>query len=286
MASTGPEAHDLRVEAGDPAGHDAGERGDAELAGLGVAHDDHGGGPVVERAGVAGGDRAALAEHRLSSASLSRVVPGRGPSSLVTTVPSGSGHRDDLPVEEAGLLGGHRPRAGTATANSSCSSRVTPLVLGHVLRGLAHGDVDVGQAGSSGVHGSPAAGVRATVRASASAKAGLWGPTSAAPWQVAAHRLDAGGHEDVALAGPDGVGGHPDRLEGRRAVAVHRHAGHVGQAGQEGGDPGEVVARLTGRLAGAHDDVLDRAAGRAGRDLGQDLADHQGGEVVGTAVDE
>ena len=51
----------------------------------------HGGGAVVERAGVAGGDRAVGAEHRLQAGEASRrVVPARGPSSFDTTVPSGS----------------------------------------------------------------------------------------------------------------------------------------------------------------------------------------------------
>ena len=63
----------------------------------------------------------------LSPASPSRVVPGRGPSSLVTTVAVGGGHRDDLPLEEAGLLGGHGPVSGTGAANSSCSWRLTFL---------------------------------------------------------------------------------------------------------------------------------------------------------------
>ena len=40
---------------------------EAELLGLGVAHDDDGGGAVVERAAVAGRDGALLAEDRVES---------------------------------------------------------------------------------------------------------------------------------------------------------------------------------------------------------------------------
>jgi len=43
----------------------------------------------------------------------------------------------------------------------------------------------------------------------------------------------------------------------RRAVAVHRDSGHVAEPGQYGGHPGDVVARLTGRLAAAEDHILD-----------------------------
>ncbi len=85
------EAHDLGRQAGDGRRHDARQRGQAELLGLGVAHDDHGRGAVVERAGVAGRDGAVGTEHRLEAADAPRsVVPARGPSSALTTVPSGS----------------------------------------------------------------------------------------------------------------------------------------------------------------------------------------------------
>ena len=43
------EAHDLGGEAGDAGGDDPGQRGEAELLGLGVGHDDHRGRAVVER---------------------------------------------------------------------------------------------------------------------------------------------------------------------------------------------------------------------------------------------
>src|SRR5690606_8798179 len=61
------EAHDLGGEAGDTGGDDPGQRGQAELAGLGVAHDDQRGGAVVERAAVAGGDQPVGAEDRLQA---------------------------------------------------------------------------------------------------------------------------------------------------------------------------------------------------------------------------
>ena len=74
---------------------------------------------------------------------------------------------------------------------------------------------------------------------------------------VAAHGLDPGGDEHVALPGLDRVGGHADRLQARRAVAVDGDAGDVAQPGQHGDDAGDVEARLPGRLAAAHDQVLD-----------------------------
>ena len=49
---------------------DARQRRQAQLLGLGVAHDDHRRGAVVQRARVARGDRAVRPEHRLELADL------------------------------------------------------------------------------------------------------------------------------------------------------------------------------------------------------------------------
>ena len=59
-----------------PGGDDAGQRGEAELGRLGVAHDDHGRRAVVERAAVAGGDGAVLTEDRLQAGDALHVTPG------------------------------------------------------------------------------------------------------------------------------------------------------------------------------------------------------------------
>ena len=102
---------------------------------------------------------------------------------------------------------------------------------------------------------------------------------------VAADRLDAGGDEDVTLAGLDGVGGHADALERGGAVAVHRHARRVLEPGQDGGDAGHVVAGLTGRLGAAEDHVLHVGGVDLGH-LGQHRLDDEGAQVVGPAVDQ
>src|SRR5690606_37407912 len=70
------EAHDLGGEAGDTGGDDPGQRGQAELAGLAVAHDDQRGGAVVERAAVAGGDQPVGAEDRLQTGDALHGDPG------------------------------------------------------------------------------------------------------------------------------------------------------------------------------------------------------------------
>src|ERR1039458_10378108 len=83
------------------------------------------------------------------------------------------------------------------------------------------------------------------------------GETVGAAGEETARRLDAGGDEAVALAGADGVGGHPDGLQRRRAVAVDGDAGHVLEAGEDGHDASDVEPRLAGRLSATEDEVLD-----------------------------
>ena len=116
----------------------------------------------------------------LRAASPSRVVPARGPSSLVTTVPSAGGDRDDLPLEEAGLLGGHGP---VLRLDGELVLLLTAdlLELGDVLRGLAHGDVHVGEGPRAGstARRRPGCGPRCGPRPSANSS--LCGPVSAAP---------------------------------------------------------------------------------------------------------
>ena len=101
----------------------------------------------------------------------------------------------------------------------------------------------------------------------------------------AAHRLDTGGDEDVPLPGPNGVGRHADGLQRGGAVAIHRGAGHVLQAGQDGRHPGHVVARLAGRLRTAQEHVLHFGGIQLGQLL-QHGPDDQGAEVVGATLDQ
>ena len=99
---------------------------------------------------------------------------------------------------------------------------------------------------------------------------------------VAADALHTGGDEGVALAGLDGVGGHADGLQARRAVAVDGDAGCL-QPGQEARDPGDVEALLARGRAAAHHQVVDLVLGQL-RHLVQQRGDHLRGEVVGPHV--
>ena len=243
----------------------------------------HRGGAVVERAGVAGGDLPSGRNTGFSAASFSTVVPARGPSSFDTTVPSGS---------VTGVISARRSRSLTLATARCCDARrtrpsprgVTPLELDDVLGGLAHGDVDVGQPGRRRPRRLAAARRARLVRALGVARtSGCAAPVSAAPCTEAADGLDAGGDEHVALAGLDRVGGHADRLQRRRAVAVDGDAGDVAQPGEDGDDAGDVEARLAGGLAAAQDQVLDERADRAAGTLSSSAVDDQRRQVVGAA---
>jgi hypothetical protein len=99
-----------------------------------------------------------------------------------------------------------------------------------------------------------------------------------------ADRLDARAQEHVALTGLDGVAGHADALERRRAVPVHGDTGHV-DPGEHRGHAGHVVARLAARLPAADDDVFDLCRVERGDPL-EDRLDDRCGQVVGPAVDQ
>ena len=183
--------------------------------------------------------------------SLSSVVPARGPSSFVDHGAVGQRDRDDLALEEAvGLVGDGEFLAANGELVHLETRHV--LELGDVLRGLAHGDVDVGQSRAGASRARRPAPSAARVRASASAKSGFTAlPLSEAPLRETRHGLHARGDEDVALAGTDRVRRHANRLERRRAVAVDRDAGDVVESREHRRDPRDVEAGLAGGLAAA-----------------------------------
>ena len=183
----------------------------------------------------------------------------------------GERDRRDLALEEPVLL-----RCSTASCcerapNSSISSRLTLSASAHVLGGLAHRDVDVGETRrrASTSAGRPRS--AASCRSRAASNFSFGGPAVGHAVHEPADGLDAAGDEDVALAGLDRVRRHADRLQRRRAVAVHRDARRV-DAREERGDPGDVRARLAGGLAAAPDDVLD-LRGIEARNLGEHRLD-------------
>src|SRR5664280_2197270 len=212
-------------------------------------------------------------------ASPSRLVPGRGPSSFVTTSPLG--------VMTGMISRPKKPDSWDATArvcdcraNSSCSSRLTCLNSATFSAVWPMAMYTSGRTPSSGAPWTPLD--RAGFGDGEQFVVGSGIGRSEA---VAADCLDPGGDEDVALAGPDGVRGHANGLEGRRAVPVDGHAGHVGEAGQQRDHAAQVVAGLAAGLAVAEDEVLDRVGIELGH-LGQHLAHDQCGQVVGPAVDQ
>ena len=157
-----------------------------------------------------------------SAASFSIVVFGRGPSSLVSSPPSGS--------VTATISLSKWPDSCAATARVCEIER--PFVLrlardlaarGDLLGGQAHRDVDV---------------VRRALRAVELRVLGLLGDARAEPG--ARDGLDAGGDVLVALAGLDRVEGHAQRLQRRGAEAVDR-------AGRARGGPCRRRARRCGR---------------------------------------
>ena len=93
------------------------------------------------------------------------------------------------------------------------------------------------------------------------------------------HRFDAAGHEDVAVADHDRVGGRIDGLEAGAAQAVDGLPGDLDrQPGQEAGHARDVAVVLARLIGAAEDDVFDSR--RVDARLGDRGLDGQRGHVV------
>ncbi len=155
--------------------------------------------------------------------------------------------------------------------------------LGHVLGGLAHRDVDIGQV-SGRTRIGPAVG--AALGALGGACLGLGelvvvgvGPAVGGALREVGHGLDAGRDEDIAFTGLDGVQRHPAGLQRRRAVAVQGHAGQEVIAELGGHHLGHIESGLAAGLSTTEHQIID-VGGVQRRNLVQGGADHLGGKVV------
>jgi hypothetical protein len=91
--------------------------------------------------------------------------------------------------------------------------------------------------------------------------------------------LDARGDEHVALSRANGVRGHANGLQGRRAVAIHGDSGHVVEPGENGGYAGDIETGLTGWLTAPDNEIFDAMGVKRGH-LVQSGAHDEGREVV------
>ena len=97
----------------------------------------------------------------------------------------------------------------------------------------------------------------------------------------ARHRLDAAGHEDVAVADGDGVGRGVDRLEAAAAEPVDREPADLDrEARQKERHPGDIAVVLARPVRAAEDHVLDQPPGRS-RSVPRSRASDDRREVVG-----
>ena len=230
---------------------------------LSARHHEHGGGAVVERAGVAGRDRAALLEGRLERGQLLQRRRGARPVVLGDDGAVRQRHRHDLAVEVAALLRGDRQllRALRVLVHVRAADLVA---LGDVLGRVAHRDV----------------GVRVAVLALQTLVL-VGGAGRLGALVVARDPLHAGGDVGVALAGDDGVGGLADRLEAGGAVARDRRAAHAQRQllGAQRDDARDVEGLQALRHAAAAVELLD--AGRV--DVGvavEQRVDHERAHLV------
>ena len=212
------------------------------------------------------------------------MVSVRGPSSASTTAVSprrrpGRLHRHDLAVEASLVACGHGAAVGLQR-EAVLVGAGDLVALGHVLRRLAHplGGVHLRHAG---VDEAPAdRGVGDLRHAAGEGAVGL-----ELHQRRAAHRLHAAGQHQVGLAQADRARGLVDRLQPRRAQAVHRHARDLDrQAGQQRAHASDVAVVLAGLVGVAEADLVDVAGSIPLRSTA--ARDHPRGQVVGTHADQ
>ena len=228
---------------------------EAELGGPRLAHHDRGGRAVVERARVAGGDGPVLPERgRQGPELLER--GGRARPVVLRDLRAVHAHRDDLAIEDPGLLRGHRTLLGALGVLVLLLTR-DAVALRDVLGGQAHRDERVRTAVVSLQPLVLVLGAGCLLRA-----------------VVARDELDARGDIGVALPGRDVVRCDADRVEARGAIARDGRArGLLAQlVAQQHRDAGDVVRLQALRLAAAGDHLLD-ARGVDIRVALQDLVD-------------
>ena len=243
------EAHDLGADRGDRGRDDPRPRLEAQRVGLLLRHDQDRRGAVVERAGVAGGDRTVGFEGGLERRELldGRAGPRpvvardgvRGDDVAAGVMQLGDLDADDLTVEVAALarrqralLGGRGPLVLSLAADVAA--------LGDVLGRDPHRDVDVVARAIGAVD------VRVHQRERLRC--------------AARHALHPGRDVLIALTRLDGMKRHPDRLQRRRAEPADRDGRDVMiDPRQQHGVAADVVALLPLREPAAHQHVVGLA---------------------------
>src|SRR4051794_38584678 len=226
------------------------------------------------------------AEDRLEALDALHGDAGAGTVVLGDDRAVGQRDRSDLALPEAVLDGflGEVLRADAELVHVLAGDALHP---GEVLGGLAHRDVRVGDEA-----------VLARVVPSGALLLGDLGGAGlglgeervvcvreavGVALREAGHHLHARRDEDVALAGLDGVQGHPAGLQRGGAVPGDRAAGKVVHAHLHGDDTAEVVALLAAGQTAPEHQVVDVARVQL-RDLGERGLDDRGGEVVRAQV--
>ena len=227
-----------------------------------VTHYHDRGRAVVQGAGVACRHLSARLERRLE---LRELVEGRVRSRPVVLCDAVPG--SDLALEEPGFLRGDGALLRLLSEAIHVLAGDVPL-FGDVLRGQAHRDVDV----------------RDRRVVAEQLRVQLLGVLRIAV--DLCDRFDARSHVGVALARANRMERHTDRLQARRAEAIHCRAWDgLWQPGKQGDAPTEVHALFLLREAAADHHVDDLGRIELG-DLLQRGVDGERGEIVGTSVDE
>ena len=250
-----------------------------------VAHDHHGSRSIVERAAIAGGDRAVGAKcwlerrHCLQRCAWARPVIGTHHGAVRQR------HRRNLGIEDAiryGLLG----KVLGAYAELVLLGTRDAAQGGDILGGLTHRNVDVrqhcvlarivpGLVAQGSVQAALLSGCKDRIMGVDRIDAG------GAEAAVARDAFHAGRDKGLALTGPDRVVGHPGGLHTRGAEAIDRGSGDIVQPELHGNATRHIAALLVAWLGAADVDIVERTWVQR-IDLGKGCRDHPSGKIIRT----
>ncbi len=283
----GSQPHDLWTESADTCRDDARQRGETELSRTLVTHDHHSSRAIVQRAAVAGRDRAIRPEgglqcrDRLDGCAWSRPV--------VSAHHGAVGQRDrcDFGVEDL-VRNGFLGQVLRAHAEFVLLGAGDAAEGGEVFCRLAHRDVDVG-------HDSVLAGIMPLLVAGGGGEAALFGggkdrivsvdrvDAGGAEAAIPRDALHSGGDEGMALARLDCMEGDPGGLHAGCAEAIDRGGWDTIQSELDSDATRDIAALFVTRLGAADIDIVQRSRVQC-RDLGKCGADHSGCKIIRTNV--
>ena len=273
-----PHPHDARRNTASSHGHHPGTRLQT-MTRCGLFTGQNGStGAIVHARGIAGGDRATLARHRLEPAQLLqrgvRTWMLVGIEHRHRTLLAGQLDGDDFIAEKTGRLSTRPALLAGQGKGILIGARHLPF-LGYVFGCIGHG-INTEGGFHLWIHEAPADGGVLDFRHPRESALGLGHHQ-----RSAGHALHATGDQQIGFAAANGARCLPHRLQAGGTQAVHRHPRHARrQAGQQQRHARHVAVVLAGLIDATVEHILQRRPVDPGIARHQRL-EWQGRQVIG-----